>query len=163
MGRRRRCDREPRDGVDGLHQRAGSANVIELHGTLSRSRCTSASCEHAQAEDLTQVIEECPKCPRCGAFLRPDVVLFKEALSGGVEYLAKRSLRECDALTAVPRRAHGPTTARKRCACSRLSYTTNVSTSTTSHAAWSTGTSTATWLRGARPKLAALPSQPVSA
>jgi NAD-dependent deacetylase len=85
--------------VDGLHHAAGSSRVVELHGTLLRSRCTS--CEYARPEDPATVPLECPPCPSCGAPLRPDVVLFDEALPVGAEWDAKMALRECDLFVAV--------------------------------------------------------------
>lgn len=61
--------------VDGLHQRAGSKNIIELHGNIWRARCT-AGCGTSLLEKLTELP---PRC-RCGAMLRPDVVWFGEPL-----------------------------------------------------------------------------------
>lgn len=63
--------------VDSLHQRAGSGAVIELHGNLARTKCSREGrvVEHWPATD-----ERPPRCPACGAFLRPDVVWFGEAL-----------------------------------------------------------------------------------
>lgn len=87
--------------VDGLHRAAGSSNVVELHGSLWRTRCTGPSCEYRHDEDLQHVVAECPRCPQCSSWLRPDIVLFQEALSGENEYLAKRSLRECDLFIAI--------------------------------------------------------------
>ncbi len=65
--------------VDGLHQRAGSRNVIELHGRLDVARCTR--CEY-QRQDLEDLGPE-PHCPECGAWLRPGVVWFGEMLPPG--------------------------------------------------------------------------------
>src|SRR5438094_8003346 len=63
--------------VDGLHQRAGSRNVIELHGNISRTKCFE---EDVLVESWTKSDETPPRCPRCGARLRPDVVWFGETL-----------------------------------------------------------------------------------
>ena len=63
--------------VDGLHRQAGSQNVIELHGNLRRSKCWREGVTVEPREDDAAVP---PSCPRCGAFLRPDVVWFGEAL-----------------------------------------------------------------------------------
>jgi NAD-dependent deacetylase len=87
--------------VDGLHQRAGSSNVLELHGTAFRSRCSSAACDLAPFDDEDPHLGPAPRCPRCGAVLRPDVVLFDEAIPGGAEWQAKRALRDCDFFLAV--------------------------------------------------------------
>ncbi|APR78729.1 NAD-dependent protein deacetylase of SIR2 family protein [Minicystis rosea] len=87
--------------IDGLHQRAGSRNVIELHGSVFRTRCNTASCDLAPFEDDDPHAESVPACPRCGGVLRPDVVLFDEPIPGGVEWQAKRALRDCDLFVAV--------------------------------------------------------------
>ncbi len=63
--------------VDGLHRRAGSRRVIELHGDITRARCTRCSYK-ASLEELPG--EGVPPCPRCGAPMRPDVVWFGEPL-----------------------------------------------------------------------------------
>lgn len=65
--------------VDGLHERAGSSNVIELHGRLDRAPCTA--CDYA-ATGLDDLGED-PRCPKCNARLRPGVVWFGEALPPG--------------------------------------------------------------------------------
>lgn len=82
--------------VDGLHQRAGSQRVIELHGALRRSRCSA--CDLPPFEDDAS---SPPPCPRCGASLRPDIVLFDEPLGADEEVGAKRALRGCDLFLAV--------------------------------------------------------------
>ena len=64
--------------VDGLHQRAGSTNVIELHGNLARTKCFS---ENTPVDTWEASEELPPRCPRCGDFLRPNVVWFGEALA----------------------------------------------------------------------------------
>jgi NAD-dependent deacetylase len=86
--------------VDGLHQRAGNVNVIELHGSIHRTRCTNSACTSKPFEDSANPTE-LPKCTVCGSVLRPDVVLFDEALPGGDEHRAKKSLRDCDLFVAV--------------------------------------------------------------
>jgi len=85
--------------VDGLHRLAGSERVIELHGTLRRSRCTR--CDYARPEDLRTSPSTCPLCPICSAFLRPDVVLFDEPIPVDEEWSTKKSLRDCDLFIAV--------------------------------------------------------------
>lgn len=62
--------------VDGLHRRAGSRNVLELHGNISRTIC-SFEYEAVEPDGLEG---EPPLCPNCGSYLRPDVVWFGEAL-----------------------------------------------------------------------------------
>ena len=85
--------------IDGLHQRAGTADVIELHGSLFRTRCTQ--CDLAPFADHEAHGESVPRCESCGAPLRPDVVLFNEPIPGGEDHRAKRALRECDLFIAV--------------------------------------------------------------
>lgn len=63
--------------VDGLHQRAGSRNVIELHGNIWRVLCTSCSYTGTLDKPPESVP---PRCPKCGGLLRPGVVWFGESL-----------------------------------------------------------------------------------
>jgi NAD-dependent deacetylase len=63
--------------VDGLHQRAGSRDVIELHGNITRTKCFAEDTVVTEWADTGDVP---PKCPRCGGHLRPDVVWFEESL-----------------------------------------------------------------------------------
>ncbi len=86
--------------VDGLHQRAGSLHVLELHGSLFRSRCTSVTCASEPFDD-TQAGESLPRCATCNAPLRADVVLFGEPIPARPEWLAKGALRDCDLFVAV--------------------------------------------------------------
>lgn len=68
--------------VDGLHRAAGSSDVIELHGNLQRFKCFDR--EHpVSAEVLNDDLTEPPRCPQCGALVRPDVVWFGEMLPAG--------------------------------------------------------------------------------
>jgi NAD-dependent deacetylase len=63
--------------VDGLHQRAGSQQVIELHGNLTRTKCAN----NGYLVDSWPPTEEVPPhCPHCGGLLRPNVVWFGESL-----------------------------------------------------------------------------------
>lgn len=72
--------------VDGLHARAGSSRVVELHGTLHRFMCA----EHGHPVTNVGDQEQVPRCPQCGSFVRPAVVWFGEnipndAASGAAE------------------------------------------------------------------------------
>jgi NAD-dependent deacetylase len=87
--------------IDGLHQRAGSRNVIEIHGSAFRTRCSSDACELQPFDDDDPHVGSPPTCPRCGRLLRPDVVLFDEAIPGGAEWQVKRALRDCDLFLAI--------------------------------------------------------------
>ena len=73
----RRNSRSITQNVDGLHQRAGSNHVIELHGNITRVRCTRGCGVFEEWEDEMGKV---PLCPHCGARLRPDVVWFGEML-----------------------------------------------------------------------------------
>jgi NAD-dependent deacetylase len=84
--------------VDGLHQQAGSSNVLELHGSVHRNRCTA--CEEPPFEDASAP-DSPPPCPSCGAPLRADIVLFEESLPARPEHLSKRALRDCDLFIAI--------------------------------------------------------------
>lgn len=64
--------------IDGLHRLAGSSDVIEVHGNLQELVCTV--CDHAETVDGLRGREMPPLCPACGSVLRPNVVLFGEAL-----------------------------------------------------------------------------------
>ncbi len=87
--------------VDGLHQRAGSRNVVELHGDLMRTRCSNAACDLPPFRDEAGHLDAVPRCPRCGAVLRPDVVLFGEEIPARPGWTVKRALRDCDLFIAI--------------------------------------------------------------
>ena len=74
--------------IDGLHQKAGSREVIELHGSIWRARCTA--CGTAYSEKRPDA------CLECGDLLRPDVVLFGEMLPPGAFELAAVRASECE-------------------------------------------------------------------
>jgi len=77
--------------VDGLHRKAGSTNVIDIHGDVHDLLCTV--CQHrATVEDYSQ-LAPLPLCPDCGAPLRPDVVLFGELLPFKKVETLERELR----------------------------------------------------------------------
>jgi NAD-dependent deacetylase len=84
--------------VDGLHERAGSRSVIELHGNILRSKC-SLEGEAAEPEAYDDSVP--PRCPRCGALLRPDVVWFGEMLPDGTLEEASEASREADLFLSI--------------------------------------------------------------
>ena len=86
--------------VDGLHQRAGSPDVTELHGSAFRTRCTSPNCDLPPFAD-DRVYETVPTCPLCGQPLRPDVVLFGETLPEEALHRSQTALDKCDLFLAV--------------------------------------------------------------
>ena len=96
--------------VDGLHQLAGSENVVEIHGSLRRTRCTDSACDLAPFVDswvpddefiANPNWENVPRCAVCGAYLRPDITLFNEPLPLDELARVKRALRVCDLFLAV--------------------------------------------------------------
>jgi NAD-dependent deacetylase len=68
--------------IDGLHRQAGAKNVLEIHGNLHDLLCTE--CGWQQTVDDYSGLSLPPRCPRCQAILRPQVVLFGETLPGAV-------------------------------------------------------------------------------
>jgi NAD-dependent deacetylase len=78
--------------VDGLHQRAGSRNVIELHGNIWRARCVTCDTRH----EISQQDKRAAACFECGDPLRPDVVLFGEMLPPGAFERAAMKASECE-------------------------------------------------------------------
>jgi NAD-dependent deacetylase len=89
--------------TDGLHQDAGSRNVIELHGSGRTVQCLD--CGNREARSLVQArleVEMPPRCPRCGGlFLKPTVVLFGEPLPQPAIQQAIAFAREADVMLVV--------------------------------------------------------------
>ena len=83
--------------VDGLHQKAGSQRIIELHGNIMRSKCSE---EGVIVRDYESE-EDPPRCPACSAFLRPDVVWFGEMLPFGALEEASEAARGCDVFLSI--------------------------------------------------------------
>lgn len=78
--------------IDGLHQAAGSQIVFELHGSVKRNYCTK--CGAFYDDDWVMAQPGVPKCEKCGAVVKPDVVLYEEALdpdqiNGAVDAISK--------------------------------------------------------------------------
>ena len=86
--------------VDGLHRRAGSRTVVELHGDITRVRC---SLEGTLVESWTEPPQggEPPSCDYCGSYLRPDVVWFGETLPEKSLHQAWASVYDCQVFLAV--------------------------------------------------------------
>ena len=84
--------------IDALHYKAGSRNVIEMHGTMRTLSCTQCF-RKAEAKNYLQAfIEqgELPRCPDCNGLMKPDVILFGEQLPQKAWYDAQRESRRCD-------------------------------------------------------------------
>jgi NAD-dependent SIR2 family protein deacetylase len=129
LASRGRVQRLVTQNVDGLHTRAGNADVIELHGNIGRVRCIGCGAQHARAEvqrmleaanpafaDLTAPavpdgdahIEnldfaafDVPACTRCGGVLKPDVVFFGEGVPRTLVDDAAEALAAADAMLVV--------------------------------------------------------------
>lgn len=84
--------------VDGLHKKAGSKNVLEIHGTIWKVRCTA--CNHT-SENHEVPINILPHCEMCGGLLRPHVVWFGEPLPLDVSEETRRALEVCDFLMVI--------------------------------------------------------------
>jgi NAD-dependent deacetylase len=65
--------------IDGLHQKAGSKKVSEIHGSALRSHCVSCRTDYGP-DFIFESTEEIPHCPKCGKMVRPDVTLYGELL-----------------------------------------------------------------------------------
>jgi len=87
--------------VDGLHQRAGSRRMVELHGSVLRTRCTGAECDLEPFDDTETYADTKPICPKCGSLLRPDLVFFGEMCNHEAEWQTKQALRRVDLFVAV--------------------------------------------------------------
>ena len=83
--------------IDGLHQKAGSREVTELHGNIWRARCTVCRFFHDNWADGQRP----DACVECGNFLRPDVVLFGEMLPRGAFELAAERAQRCELCIVV--------------------------------------------------------------
>ncbi|MDX2163076.1 MAG: NAD-dependent deacylase [bacterium] len=89
--------------IDSLHEAAGSTNVIHLHGQIHRSKCFNACQGDPTLIDVGALPDRDaspPKCPHCGAFVRPDVVWFGEYLPESALQAADAALH-CDVLLVV--------------------------------------------------------------
>lgn len=85
--------------IDGLHQRAGSRNVIELHGTAAEFYCSSCQRGAASGEVIAEIKNgEIPRCRRCGGIMKPKVVLYEEPLYDGVAESAAEYISCADML-----------------------------------------------------------------
>jgi NAD-dependent deacetylase len=83
--------------IDGLHQKAGSENVIELHGSVYRNYCIKCS-KRFSLEYVTSSIDIIPVCDYCKGIVRPDVVLYEEELNQDVINKAITAISRADVL-----------------------------------------------------------------
>ncbi len=85
--------------VDGLHQRAGSHDVLELHGNLFRYKCLL--CDQPATVDEWRHRSDVPACIHCGGAVRPDIVWFGEMLPSRPLAAAQFATRHCDLFLAI--------------------------------------------------------------
>ena len=81
--------------IDGLHQKAGSKTVYELHGSILRNYCTC--CGKFHTAEFVKNADGIPRC-ECGGIVKPDVVLYDEALDGDTMSNSLNAIREADML-----------------------------------------------------------------
>lgn len=86
--------------IDGLHQKAGSTNVVELHGSVFRNYCMKCHKFYSLDEVLTQY-NLIPKCHECGGMIKPDVVLYEEELDNTAIDQAIKAIISCDLLLII--------------------------------------------------------------
>lgn len=82
--------------IDGLHQAAGSKNVLELHGSVLRNYCED--CGAFYDVDYIKKAEDVPHCEKCGGMIKPDVVLYEEGLNEDTVQKAIRAISNADLL-----------------------------------------------------------------
>lgn len=85
--------------VDGLHQRAGSAAVIEFHGNLFHDKCAACGVRVSAAD--AQQGDPPPRCARCDDVMTPGVVLFGEAIPGPALAGAERAAMRCEVFLVI--------------------------------------------------------------
>jgi NAD-dependent protein deacetylase/lipoamidase len=84
--------------IDGLHQRAGAENVLEMHGSMEKLTCVSCYHKYDTIDFEEPYFERgvIPLCPQCNHILKPDVVLFGEQLPVRTWLAAQKACSRCD-------------------------------------------------------------------
>ena len=80
--------------IDGLHQLAGSTNVLELHGSVLRNTCMQCHTKYSLDEILK--MDTVPHCPKCNGIIKPDVVLYEEGLDETILNQSLHALQTAD-------------------------------------------------------------------
>lgn len=83
--------------IDGLHQMAGSINVLELHGSVNSNTCQSCG-YNMDLKEFLDLEGLAPKCPKCGGSVKPDVVLYEESLNEDTIIKTIKAISEADML-----------------------------------------------------------------
>lgn len=84
--------------IDNLHSKAGSKNIVELHGNIFRTKC---SIENTLVNKWDQPRSSPPRCPNCRGYLRPDVVWFNENLDPKILQAAVKAAENCDVFLSI--------------------------------------------------------------
>jgi len=86
--------------IDGLHVRAGSKHVLEIHGTFNTLTCVGCYKKYPIYSVIDRFMEagEVPRCPGCHSVLKPDVILFEEQLPKQIWQQAQEACNNCDLL-----------------------------------------------------------------
>lgn len=89
--------------VDGLHQRAGAQNVLEMHGSFGTLTCIDCYRQVSSVGHLEPFLEHgwLPRCPHCSGILKPDTVLFGEQLPKKIWLKAQEACKRCDLLIVI--------------------------------------------------------------
>ncbi len=90
--------------IDGLHQKAGSRTVYELHGSVLRNYCMGCGRAYNLEEEIelhNSSPDGVPRCSECGAIVKPDVVLYEEGLDGRVIERSVAAIRQADLLVVA--------------------------------------------------------------
>lgn len=85
--------------IDGLHQKAGSKRVYELHGSVLRNYCMK--CNAFYPAEFIRDSVGIPRCPKCGGIVKPDVVLYEEGLNSAVVNGAVSAIASADVLIVL--------------------------------------------------------------
>ena len=96
LEREGKCRAVVTQNIDGLHQKAGSQEVLELHGSTLRNYCVK--CGAFYDVDFIANSTGVPRCPKCGGIVKPDVVLYEEGLDEEVLSGAVSAIRKADTL-----------------------------------------------------------------
>lgn len=83
--------------IDGLHQKAGSRNVLELHGSVHRNKCMNCGQQY-NVNYVANKADPIPECTVCGGVVKPDVVLYEEHLDERVIEETVKAISSCDML-----------------------------------------------------------------
>ena len=84
--------------IDSLHTRAGSSNVLEVHGSLETMTCTNCYHQYQSAQFINGYIDHCqiPYCPTCRSILKPDIILYEEQMPVQTWLKAEDACKKCD-------------------------------------------------------------------